>query len=174
MQSHDDRPAKDRYGREDESEADKLDRNTDELLQELRVSQTGTQILFAFLLTIAFTRQYQQADTFTHAVYAATLVLCALATAFIIAPVALHRALFRRGRRATLVELGGRFATTGLLLLMFAMGGCLLLALDIALPRGLALVVSAVAFAVIVVLWVVVPLAVRSRGGHDPHAATAS
>jgi Family of unknown function (DUF6328) len=38
---------------EDES-AGKLDRELDELLQELRVALPGVQVLFAFLLTIPF------------------------------------------------------------------------------------------------------------------------
>jgi len=86
-----------------ETEADRLDRKFDELLEELWASQTGTLILFAFLLGVAYTRPFRQADTFVHVVYAATLLLSAVATALLIAPVALHRTLFRHGRKGWLV-----------------------------------------------------------------------
>lgn len=81
----------------DETPAQRLDRNWGELLQELRVAQTGTQILFAFLLGIAFTPIFARADDFTHRVFAATLVLCGLATGLLVGPVAFHRLVFRRG-----------------------------------------------------------------------------
>jgi len=44
------------YARE-ETEAKRLDRNYSELLQELRVAEAGVQILFAFLLALAFTQR---------------------------------------------------------------------------------------------------------------------
>jgi hypothetical protein len=69
------------YERDDESTGERLDRHWNELLQELRLVQTGTQILFAFLLGIAFQTQFHTADGFTHAVYAGTLIAAALAVA---------------------------------------------------------------------------------------------
>ena len=76
-----------RYQREEEDSGEQLDRHWNELLQELRLAQTGTQILFAFLLSIAFQNQFHAADGFTHGVYAATLVASALAVALFLAPV---------------------------------------------------------------------------------------
>lgn len=126
----------------DESQAEQLDRNYDELLQELRVSQAGTQILFAFLLTVAFTPYIQNADVFEHRLLAATLVVAALATVLLIAPVPLHRTLFRLNMKGTIVKAGARLASAGLVLLGLAMlGGCLL-ALDALVSRGTAFVVT--------------------------------
>jgi hypothetical protein len=149
------------YSRETESEAESLDRHWQELLQELRVAQAGTQILFAFLLTIAFTQPFREADTLTHRVYAVTLILASLATALLIAPVPFHRMVFRQRLRDHMVTIAGRMASGGLFLLMLAMAGALYLALDVALTRTLALIIVAAAVAWYVVFWYAVPLYVR-------------
>jgi hypothetical protein len=147
----------------DETEADRLDRNFDELLQEVRVSQTGTQILFAFLLGVAYTRPFRQADAFVHTIYSVTLLLCAVATALFIAPVALHRTWFRQGRKGSLVEVSSRLALSGLYVLLLALTGAVLLALDDPLGRGLAVVFALVVMIFFVALWVVLPLRMRVR-----------
>lgn len=147
--------------------AERLNRNYNELLQELRVTQTGTQILFAFLLTIAFTRPFQDAGAFTHQVYAVTLVLCAVASALLIAPVALHRTVFRHGLKQRLVTLSNRFAQYGVYVLLAAMTGALLIALDVVLSRPVALVVVGAVAAGMVGLWVVLPLLVRGATRSD-------
>src|SRR3954453_2746565 len=82
-----------------ESETERLIRNFDELLQELRVSQTGTQILFAFLLGGGFTTPFRQAASLLPGFFSLPLLLAEVATALVIAPVALHRTLFRLGRK---------------------------------------------------------------------------
>ena len=66
-------------------------------MQELRVAQTGVQFLFAFLLTLAFTRRFAQVTTFQTRLYIATLLVTTAASALLIGPVPLHRMLFRRG-----------------------------------------------------------------------------
>src|ERR1700754_1671970 len=75
---------------------ERADRNFAELLQELRVTQTGVQILFAFLLTLAFAARFPSLDDTQRGVYVGTLLLAVLATALFLAPAALHRSLFRR------------------------------------------------------------------------------
>jgi hypothetical protein len=149
------------YTRDTESEAESLDRHWQELLQELRVAQAGTQILFAFLLTIAFTQPFREADTLTHRVYAVTLILASLATALLIAPVPFHRMVFRQRLRDHMVTIAGHMASGGLFLLMLAMAGALYLALDVALTRTLAVIIVAAAVAWYVVFWYAVPLYVR-------------
>ena len=159
-------PADDGRG---ESPTQRADRNFAELLQELRVAQTGTQILFAFLLATAFTQLLQDSDAFTQRLLALDLVLAAVATATLIAPVALHRALFRRRMKAQLVQTASRLARVGLGLLMAAVTGSCLLALDAVLPRAVAAGVSAAVLAVFLALWVVLPVVVarshRRRSG---------
>jgi hypothetical protein len=152
--------AETRYGgeaRRHETEAEQADRNFNELLQELRVSQMGVQILFAFLLTLAFQGAFKQVTTAQLAVYVATLMLCAGATAMLIAPVALHRAMFRQGRKREVVERAAKLAQGGLFLLFLAICGAILFILDFVLARGLAMILSAVVAVVFLVLWYVVP-----------------
>jgi len=140
-----------------ETEAEQADRNFNELLQELRVSQTGVQILFAFLLTLAFQSSFAKVTTPQLAVYVTTLLLCACATAFLIAPVALHRRLFRQGKKRQVVETASRLAQGGLVFLFLAVCGAILFILDFILARPLAAVLGAGVAAVFLVLWYVVP-----------------
>jgi hypothetical protein len=150
------------YSREGESKAESLDRHWQELLQELRVAQAGTQILFAFLLTIAFTQPFREADDLTHRVYAITLVMATLATALLIGPVPFHRILFRQRLRDRMVTIAGRMASGGLFLLMLSMAGGLYLALDVALARATAVIVVVAALVWYVTFWYVLPWYVRS------------
>src|SRR5919112_1711476 len=80
-----------------------LDRNLNELLQELRVAFTGVQILFAFLLGLAFTQRFGELDGFGITVYTIALLPTASATMVLLAPVSFHRIVFRRGQKAALV-----------------------------------------------------------------------
>ena len=149
-----------RRGR-DETENERYDRNFNELLQELRVTQTGTQIFFAFLLTIAFTRVFRDSDDFTQDVFTATLLLCALATALLIAPVALHRILFQHGYKRQIVQWGSQLALAGTYVLALALAGALLLALDYPLGRSVAITTTAAVLAGFVALWLFLPLVLR-------------
>jgi hypothetical protein len=151
------------YDRAGESPAERLDRNWNELLQELRVAQTGTQILFAFLLGIAFTGSFQQADNFTHAVYSVTLVLAGLATGLLIAPVAVHRQVFRKGLKRELVSTASRLASGGLFLLMLTVAGGLLVALDVVMPRAWAVATVVGVLVWFATFWYGLPVLVRRR-----------
>lgn len=152
-----------RYTR-NESEADRLDRHWQELLQELRVAQTGVQILFAFLLVVAFSGPFQEAGPYTHGVFAATLVITAMATALLIAPVSVHRLVYRRQLRDELIRVAAKMAMGGLFFMLLAVAGGLLLALDVVLSRTTTLAVVAAVAVWFSVFWYVVPLAVRRRG----------
>jgi hypothetical protein len=142
-----------------------LDRNLNELLQELRVAFTGVQILFAFLLTLAFTQRFEDLDDFGLAVYTVTLLSTGVATMVLIAPVSFHRLVFRRRQKSALVLIADRLLIVGLALLAPAICGALLLILDVALGRWQAVVGSSVVALVGLVTWYVLPLAVR-RAGH--------
>jgi hypothetical protein len=147
-----------------------LDRNVAELLQELRVAFTGVQVLFAFLLSLAFTQRFQQLNAFDLAVYTTALMTTALTTLLLIAPVSFHRLVFRRRQKAALVVVADRLLIVGLALLIPAIGSCVLLILDIALGRGPAIVGSSLTVLVGVLTWYALPLAIR-RSGHGalPH-----
>lgn len=149
--------------RRNEDTAHRFDRHWNELLQELRLAQTGTQILFAFLLGIAFTRPFQEADDFVQITFSATLVVTGLATGLLIAPVAFHRMVFQRQLRDRMIPIASRMAAGGLVLLMLAICGGVLLALDVALPRYLAVAISTGTLLWFALFWYVVPTAVRRR-----------
>ena len=102
-------------GVEGESESERLTRNLNELLQELRVTQTGVQILTGFLLTLPFSQRFTTLDGTQKAAYLAILSGSVVATGLLIAPVAFHRILFRHGERPWLVRAANRAALTGLL-----------------------------------------------------------
>jgi hypothetical protein len=146
----------------------RADRNFVELLQELRVLQTGVQILFALLLTVAFTPVFERSDTFQQVVYVLTLMCCALAAALLMAPVAFHRALFQRGRKPELVAATHRLLRIGLVFLAAAMAGSLLLVVDQAVGRVAGLVIAPVVGAVFLLLWFVLPGLARGRGPGPP------
>jgi hypothetical protein len=141
-----------------ESELQRLDRNFNELLQELRVAQTGVQILFAFLLTLAFTERFGTVTGFQRGLYYGTLVAAALATSMLIAPVSLHRLLFRRHQKRRVVEAANRMAVGGLVALWLALVGVLWFITDVLYgdgPGAAAAIASALWFGL---LWFALPL----------------
>ena len=141
-----------------------LDRNLAELLQELRVAFTGVQILFAFLLSMAFTQRFTELDGFDIAVYVVALLSTALATMVLIAPVSFHRIVFRRGQKAALVLVADRLLMVGLALLIPAICSSVLLILDVVLGRWQAILGCSVTVLVGLVTWYALPLAIRYAG----------
>jgi hypothetical protein len=150
-------------GRPGETEVERADRNFGELLQELRVAQTGVQILFAFLLTIPFAARFEALDDFERRVLLCALVFSTVATACLIAPVAYHRLLFRRRMKDHIVDATNRYAIAGLAFLVLALTSALLVALSELLPRWEAVALAAVLGLLFLVLWVVLPLLRRAR-----------
>jgi hypothetical protein len=148
------------YQRE-ESTGERLDRNYGELLQELRVAQAGVQILFAFLLTIAFQQRFTELETYQRVFYGVTLTASALSAVLLIAPVAVHRALFRQGQKDEVVELSARLAVAGLALLAVAILAAVLFVLDVVWSLPVALAIGGTLTVAVVLLWVVVPLRAR-------------
>jgi Family of unknown function (DUF6328) len=80
-----------------ETRDERLDRNTAEMVQELRVGSVGIQVLFGFLLVVPFNVGWKHTTTFEHRVYYVTLICIAFATVLLIAPSVHHRLLFREG-----------------------------------------------------------------------------
>lgn len=140
-----------------ETEAQRLDRNFNELLQELRVVQTGVQLLFAFLLTLAFTERFARAATYQEAVYVVTLLLTVMASALLIAPAAYHRGRFRQGVKDAVVQRSHRMARAGLATLALAISGAMLLVLSVVVPLGWAVTLAGAGLAVLWSLWFVLP-----------------
>jgi hypothetical protein len=146
-----------------ESEATRLDRNYSELLQELRVAQTGVQVLFAFLLGIAFTQRYTALETYERVFYVITLVSAACTAIMLIAPAAVHRMLFGEHRKDEVVELTSRLAAAGLVLLAIAMLSAVLFVLDVVTTLTIAIIITSLLAALIAVVWYLLPASQRTR-----------
>lgn len=147
-----------RVERTGETEQERLNRNMNELLQELRVSQTGVQILFAFLLAIPFTQRFKEVTALDRDVYFATVLLSGMASVFFIGPVSFHRLLFHRKEKARLIITSNWMAIVGLACLAAAMVGVVFFITDF-LFSGIAAAVAAGCFAtVFVILWYALPL----------------
>ncbi|UUU20459.1 DUF6328 family protein [Streptomyces sp. DSM 40750] len=149
----------------DETPQERADRNFAELLQELRVTQTGVQILFAFLLTLAFTPRFPDLDSVQRATYVTTLLLAVLAAALFTAPAALHRSLFQQNAKPTIVQVSSRLATAGLIVLMPAFTGSVLLVVDVTLGRTAGIIAGAGTLLGCLLLWHVLPKLVGRSGG---------
>jgi hypothetical protein len=147
--------------RRDESEAERLDRNFNELLQELRVAQTGVQILFAFLLSIAFQQNFSKLSAAQRGLYIGTLVSAALAAVLIIAPVAAHRLLFRQHRKDAIVEFTAHLAGIGLVFLAIAVVAAVFLVASYVAGVAVAVGVDALVAIVVASTWAVLPLRLR-------------
>lgn len=152
-----------------ELEHRRLTRNLHELLQELRVTQTGVQILTGFLLTLPFSNRFSQLSETQRYVYLAVLAGAVVSTGMIVAPVAFHRVLFRRGQRPWIVTNANRAARAGLGALALTTSGALWLVFDIVTGGVSATCAGGLSLLFFLSLWVVYPLA-----GHRGHPSTRS
>jgi hypothetical protein len=145
-----------------ESLNERMDRNWNEILQELRVTQTGTQIFTGFLLTIAFQARFGELTTFQLRVYLILVVAAVLTTALGLAPVNLHRGLFREGAKMTIVQTAHiimRITLAGIAVMLI---GTVLLIFDLVVNRIVALIAAGVMLLVVIILAVLPPV-LRNR-----------
>jgi hypothetical protein len=147
-----------------ETEIQRLDRNWNSLLQELRVVQTGVQLLTGFLLTLPFQQRFDVLGAHMRVVYLATVSCSVGATVLLIAPVAMHRLLFRRHRLQVVVSAAHRCAFAGLALLGAALIGMTVIIFAAVAGRNAGFVAGACALALFTVFWLLVPLLLRTRG----------
>lgn len=144
--------------RRDESPPERLDRNSSELMAQLRVAATGIQVLLAFLLVVPFNAGWKDVTAFDRYVYFVTLLCMAAAVVLLIAPSVHHRMLFRHGEKSYLVEMGSRLAIIAMVLLTFGLTGILLLISHVLFGGVTAVIVATVTLVGVVTLWFVVPL----------------
>ncbi|PVU83951.1 sodium:proton antiporter [Cellulomonas sp. WB94] len=154
-----------------ESVNQRMDRNWSELLQELRVTETGVQILTGFLLTVPFQQRFTTLDDYERTVYLGLVVLAITATGLIVAPVSLHRVLFRRHLKSELVHEADLMARGGLMALALVLAGSALLLFDIVVGRAAGLVAGATALVFLVLVWLLVPLRLARRASAQRTAA---
>lgn len=138
----------------------RADRNWDELMQELRVMQTGTQVLSGFLLAVAFQPRFTELDLLQVGLYLVLVGLAALATVLALAPVVMHRSLFGRRRKPELVRMASIMVKADLAVVGLLSVGVTTLIVDFTLDRTFAIVVLASGAAIVLVLWLVLPIRV--------------
>jgi len=144
-----------------ETITERLDRNWNELLQELRVIQTGTQILTGFLLAAVFQSRFDELDDFQRDTYLVLVVTSILTTLVGLAPVSLHRVLFRRQAKDTIVRYTDRFVQATLAGVAVTVAGIGLLIFDLVLGRVWGIAFAVFIFVVVLVIWIVVPRLIR-------------
>jgi Family of unknown function (DUF6328) len=147
-----------------ESQKERVDRELIELLNELRVALPGVQVLFAFLLAVPFQAGWRRVNAFQRDVYFATLCCALAATVCLIAPTPFHRLTFRLHQKRALVAIANRLTIAGLALVALAMTGVMLLISDVLFGTATAVVATAAAATLFVLLWGVLPLRHRRRG----------
>ncbi|GAA2500696.1 DUF6328 family protein [Streptomyces gobitricini] len=151
-----------------ETARERVNRRWNEILQETRVAQTGVQILFGFLLSVAFTPLFRDLGTFDRVVYVLTVVLGASATASLIAPVSIHRFLSGQRMKDEVVGAASRLMMCGMVLLALTIGGTLLLILHVVVPGLLAEALVGVVMVWFALCWYALPLWLRRRGAGRP------
>jgi hypothetical protein len=149
---------KEAHPSDEETAKQRLDRNFNELLQELRVTQTGVQILLGFLLTMVFSSGFVKVTGWELGLYAVAVCLTTLSMCLLVAPVALHRILFRRGMKPHLVRLTHVLTFLGLVALMLAVSSAVTLALVVALGVTAGVVLGMVTLLVLLLIWYGLPL----------------
>ncbi|HEY2772272.1 MAG TPA: DUF6328 family protein [Solirubrobacteraceae bacterium] len=150
--------------RRDETEDERLDRNTTDLLTELRVAAVGIQVLFAFLLVVPFQTGWKHVDAFERDVYFLAFVCIATATVLLIAPTIHHRLLFRMHEKAYLVDVGTKLVIVAVLLLGIGLVAIMVLIADIVFG-GAAPAILGIAGALLTgIVWFGIPLRRRRLG----------
>jgi hypothetical protein len=134
-----------------------------ELLQELRVALPGVQVLFGFLLVVPFSARWGQVSAFQQDLYFACLLCAAAATAFLIAPSAIHRLDFDRGDKPLIVEISNGLAIAGLTFLALSVIGVVLLITDLLYDGATVVIYTAAVAGVFISLWYTIPLLLRLR-----------
>lgn len=141
----------------DEDEQERLARNWDDLLQEIRVTQTGVQILTGFLLTVPFSPRFESLDELQRNLYLCVLAGAVVTTGLVVAPAAFHRVLFRHRAKDWLVAAADRCARVGLVMVAVTVSGVLFLAFDIVVGDLAATIAFVVTLTYFALLWWATP-----------------
>jgi hypothetical protein len=156
-------PRDDRDDGRDETPTERADRNWSEVLQELRVLQTGTQILTGFLLALAFQPAFADLTAVQRSIYLILVVMAALSTIIALAPVALHRVLFQQRAKAEVVSYGHAALITALFTVSVLVVGVVAFVFDVVVGDAAAWWALGILTTVTILLWVVTPAVMRVR-----------
>lgn len=154
-------PSRHRDPERNETATERLDRNWASLLQELRVAQTGVQVLTGFLLVLPFQERFAELGGGARLIYLITVACSLGSTVLLVAPVGMHRMLFRRHRLDALVSASHIYAVAGLFLLGLALTGVAAIIFDIVLGATAAWIAGGITLTGLMTLWFLLP--VRER-----------
>lgn len=151
-----------------ETPAQRADRNWTELTQELRVTQTGVQILTAFLLILPFQQRFGEVTPGQRVLYLCLIGVAIVTTVLMVTPVSLHRFLFHRGRKIDLVRIGNRITDAALLSLALLIIGTVAFVFDFVVGPLAAWIAAPVTAVMLFCLWALLPWRVRTELAPDP------
>jgi hypothetical protein len=146
-----------------ETPLERSDRNLVELLQEVRVVQTGVQVLFGFLLMAPLTTRFRAVAPAVRIEYYITMLAAGGAAMLLMAPTAYHRILFRCGDKEHLVTVSNRFTLAGLTLVGVAMLGSLVFVSAVLFSETVAIGAGAATSLTMTWCWCLAPLHRRAR-----------
>jgi len=144
-----------------ENEKERLDRNLEELIRELRLAIPGVTVLLGFLLALPFQSRFSKVTDFQEAIYFASLLLTAASVLLLVAPTAYHRLTFRHQMKDHLVPLGNRLAVLGLVALALSITGVVVLVTDFLYGALTTAFVGGLCGLLFGVLWFALPLTAR-------------
>ncbi len=142
-----------------------LDRELNELLQELRVILPGIQVLFAFLLIVPFQSSFQAAGDRTETAYFVAFAATSLAYVCTIAPGVQHRLRWRRHDKEALLRTANRLTVVATLLIGAAIAAVVFLITDYLYGPAAGAACATVVTGLATVLWWALPLAREHRRG---------
>ena len=158
----------------DETPNERSDRNWNDILQELRVALTGTQLIGGFLLAVAFQPRFDELDDYQLTLYLVLVALAGLATVIGLAPVTLHRTLFRLQVKERVVRTGNRLLIAHLVVVALLVVGVTGLVFDFALSRTAGIIALVTGAVVLILLWIALPRWQRAIDGDDQQVVDAA
>jgi len=140
----------------DETANERADRNWNEILQELRATQTGTQLITGFLLAVAFQSRFTELDPYQLGLYLTLVGLAGAATLLGLGPVVIHRTHFGRREKEKIVRIGNRFLVANAAIVSLLIAGVCSLILDFAFNRTAGTIALAAGLLIAAAVWFLV------------------
>jgi amino acid transporter len=126
----------------EETEKERIDREVIELLNEIRVTLPGVQVLFGFLLILPFQGAFHALSDVERAVYLLAVLATTAALTCLIAPASYHRLRFRARDKKRMLFISNRLAVAGVFCLAVAIVAALYLIVQVVFGNTLAAVVT--------------------------------
>jgi cytochrome c biogenesis protein CcdA len=140
-----------------ETPGERLDRKWQDILQELRVVMTGTQLITGFLLSVAFQPKFADLQRQEIILYLVLVVLATTATMLGLAPVILHRQLSGQKQKERVVRIANALLFALLVVVSLVAAGVAMLTFDVTMSQQAGWIAGAVSLVLLLIFWIVVP-----------------